>query len=90
MYTRSQELEDHLTDVRIAWKIPSTGQTGNGDWHKNKMLPMLEAHVFALTLEYGRISHWIQERSTLRVIEERIRDKIYPYYNDIPLTRSIK
>ena len=65
MYTRSQEqeLEDHLTDVRIAWKIPSTCQTGNGEWYKNKALPMLEAHVSELNLEYGNKSHWIQERS---------------------------
>ena len=69
MYTRSQELEDHLTDVRIAWKIPSTGQTGSGDWHKNKALQMLDAHVSELNLEYGNKSHWIQERSTLRVIK---------------------
>ena len=68
MHTRSQELENHLTDVRIDWKIPSTGQTGNGDWHKNKALPMLEAHVSELNLEYGNKSHWIQERVIYELI----------------------
>ena len=44
---------------RIAWKVVSTGYTGNGDWTENKKV--LQTHIDAQKDNKFTV-HWIEER----------------------------
>ena len=49
---------------RIAWKVVSTGYTGNGDWVENRSL--LQTYLDAQ--KYNKsIFHWIEEKKTRNI-----------------------
>ena len=52
--------KDHPTLYRVAWKNPSTGYVGHGNWFKDYQL--VRTGVYKANITSLSINHWIEKK----------------------------